>query len=283
MARTSNASRLLLRFAVTAGLVVVAWVIGVLTADSASADTGITTQPIPVVQDSAVVAQAELVGTTTNRLIKVTAVTVSAIHNLVPTTHSEPVYTLAGPSPAAATMQAAPEQSAAHGTNSGPASASVHNAVPVVEVVLEVVPVVEVPEPQPVPAPEPKVEQPVKHVRQAVVAKAPRTVPPTPQRPNLTVPEQVAPSVPSTVPDDGPQAGTEKAPKSPTAPSAPVCPATSASTASPTHDNSGNARAFSGAMTGRHRLIPPLALGAAGDRAVEPPGHEAGLPTSTPD
>ncbi|WP_156893431.1 hypothetical protein [Actinokineospora enzanensis] len=275
MTRSANASRLLLRFVVLAGLLVTAWVIGVLFASTASADTGVMPpRPRPVERETT------LVGSTTNSVTELTYAAAGVIHNAVPlgptrssTNASLVATTSSTSSPTEATD---PTPLAAPPADSPPALAQPAAPTPVAA---------DTPM-QTTAAPDPDVKSAAPATRPHRPTKAPRTTISATHGHHAVTP---APLTPALAPDkptaqtDGPQAGPDQSPQAPAGPSAPACPAAPGPAASSTHDCGGQARTSCGVSTARDQLTPPLSTGGPAARSVEPPGHVAGLPSSTPD
>ncbi|RLK60591.1 hypothetical protein CLV68_1100 [Actinokineospora cianjurensis] len=249
VARSLRWPRLLLRLAITGGLMVAAWVMTVLLAGTAAADTGVEIYPLSVD-----------IGSTHSG-----AVTSSS-------TRPRPI-SMSGSAGSTASVSSKPTDLA--GTVSNPAALT-PLAVEAVVLPPSTPPAVAATEPvKPQVAPARKSAKTHKHA-----TKAPRAV--VARRPSAVPPPQAAPPVKPPVPADGPQAESGKTPKPPTPP-APACPAAPGSAASPTFDNSGHGRALLGVLGDRARVQPPYATGVATASVTQAPGDVTGLLSSSPD
>ncbi|GLW92499.1 hypothetical protein Aglo03_33150 [Actinokineospora globicatena] len=249
VARSLGGPRLLLRLAITGGLMMAAWVMTALLAGTAAADTGVEFYPL----------SAE--GGTTY-----TGAVVSSSTRPRPLSMASSTGVIAN---------AVPKPSDLTGTVSNPIVPS----LPAVEV-----PAPPVPTPPPAAATAP-VKPQVAPARKSAkshkhATKSSRAA--AVHRPNAVPPPQAAPPAKPPVPADGPQAESGKTPLPP-APAAPVCPAAPGSAASPTYDNGGHGRALLGVLGDRARVVPPYATGVATASSMQAPGDVAGLLSSSPD
>ncbi|MBM7770543.1 hypothetical protein JOD54_000747 [Actinokineospora baliensis] len=253
MARSVVGSRLLFRLAVTGGLVVVAWVMALLFASTASADTGMGLHAPPNNGESAYSGTVASTNHATGRPSAQTAQTaVSGAVTNAPseTTGGTVVNKVPPPPPIVVTVPAAPVSAPTPVAAAAPA------------------------EPQAVPAR--KSVKAHKHTSKA------HRVATTSHRPSAVPPPQAAPPAKPKPSADGPQAESDKTPLLPMPP-APVCPAAPGSAAAPTCDNSGHARGQLGDLGDRARVVPPYATGVTSSNAMQPPGDVTGLLSSSPD
>ncbi|WP_026425869.1 hypothetical protein [Actinokineospora inagensis] len=250
VARSVDLSRLLLRLAVTGGLVVAAWVIGVVLAGSASADIGLGLSSEP--GDDQAVVSGYVVNTKTRPAAAVSAIGITSTTRPQTTVYAGAVSNEVAAPPVVVTPPIPPPPPIA------------------------VAPVAQEPQAAPV---RKSVER-AKPRRQAV--KAVRAVTAIAQTIDVASPPQAAPPAKSENPDDGPLAQSGKTPQVP-APTAPACPAAPGSAAAPSYDNGGHARASLGVLTDRARLAPLAVAGATASGPVEPSGDAAGLLSSAPD
>ncbi len=252
-------SRLLRRALLVTALAVAGWLLSVVFAGAATADTGAgttTTGDEPAQQQQSGGLLGGLLGGVTNTLTGITNSVVTLTGTVVDTTTSvlAPVVTPA-PDPIIDLPELLP---APPGSSAGDSSTDRTDAVPVP------------------PAP-----------------PAPAAVAPTPQAPPVTLavedvvrPAAVATQQPAPVAQEPANNADSHAGKGATDPrpnKAPAGPAGPNSTVSTAHDTSGGARGTHGVLTVQATLHPADAGFSTRSRAVDAAGRVAGLPACTPD